>query len=79
MFLEWGEHTKRRNPAQQIVYHLKNSIKAEFVTQAFAKFFECINSYPMIDENLGEKFFSVHLCEAPVSRFFRTVPKFQEL
>ncbi|KAL7051033.1 hypothetical protein ACKWTF_004303 [Chironomus riparius] len=62
---EWGEHTKRRNPAQQIVYHLKNSIKAEFVTQAFAKFFECISSYPMIDENLGDKFFSVHLCEAP--------------
>ncbi|XP_070499114.1 cap-specific mRNA (nucleoside-2'-O-)-methyltransferase 2 [Chironomus tepperi] len=62
---EWGEHTKRRNPAQQIVYHLKNSIKAEFVTQAFAKFFECINSYPMIDDNLGDKFFSVHLCEAP--------------
>lgn len=64
---EWSQHTKRRNPASQIVYHLKNVIKAEFVTQAFSKFYECINSYPMISENLGEKFFSVHLCEAPVS------------
>lgn len=63
---EWGEHTRRRNPTQQIVFHLKNSIKGEFVTQAFAKFFECVNTYPLINENIEKgKFFSVHLCEAP--------------
>jgi cap2 methyltransferase len=61
---EWSRHTRNRNPAQQIVHHLKNVIQAEFVTQAFAKFFECISAYPMVD-NFEDVFQSVHLCEAP--------------
>ena len=61
---EWSRHTRNRNPAQQILIHLKNVIHAEFVTQAFAKFFECISAYPMIGD-VGNVFQSVHLCEAP--------------
>lgn len=62
---EWSRHTRNRNPAQQILTHLKNELHLEFVTQAFAKFFECISAYPMIDSVLGDVFQSVHLCEAP--------------
>ena len=63
---EWSQHTRKRNPCQQIVYAIKNEIKAEFVTQAFVKMFECIASYPLVDSNFFiDKFVSVHLCEAP--------------
>lgn len=61
---EWSFHTRNRNPAQHILNHLKNEIRGEFVTQAFAKFFECVSAFPMI-ENVGKVFQSVHLCEAP--------------
>lgn len=61
---EWSRHTRNRNPAQQILHHLKNGIRGEFVTQAFAKFFECISAYPMVC-NFENVFQSVHLCEAP--------------
>ena len=60
----WSQHTRNRNPAQQILHHLKNETRCEFVTQAFAKFYECISAYPMVN-NVGEVFQSVHLCEAP--------------
>lgn len=61
---EWSRHTRNRNPAQQILLHLKNVVQAEFVTQAFAKFFECVSAYPMV-KDCKEIFQSVHLCEAP--------------
>lgn len=61
---EWSRHTRKRNPAQAVLQHLKSEVGCEFVTQAFAKFFECISAYPMIT-NVGEVFQSVHLCEAP--------------
>lgn len=63
---EWSRHTRNRNPAQQILQHLKNEFHCEFVTQAFAKFFECISAYPMVRVQSSDKVFqSVHLCEAP--------------
>lgn len=61
---EWSLHTRQRNPAQQILHYLKSEIRAEFVTQAFAKFFECVSAYPMV-ANVKGVFQSVHLCEAP--------------
>lgn len=66
-YIEWSEHTRKRNPAQLIMYYLKSEIKCEFVTQAFAKMYECLCSYPLI-QPVGDNFFSVHLCEAPVSK-----------
>lgn len=63
---EWSRHTRQRNPAQQVLTHLKNVIHAEFVTQAFAKFYECVNAYPLFNNVNNETVFqSVHLCEAP--------------
>lgn len=61
---EWSRHTRNRNAAQPIIQYLKNEMHCEFVTQAFAKFFECVSAYPMVN-NVGEVFQSVHLCEAP--------------
>jgi cap2 methyltransferase len=61
---EWSRHTRNRNPAQQILQHLKNVTQAEFVTQAFAKFFECVSAYPMVTD-CKDVFQSFHLCEAP--------------
>lgn len=61
---DWSNHTTSRNPAQLITSHLKSQIRAEFVTQAFSKFFECVSAYPMVN-NVGAVFQSVHLCEAP--------------
>ncbi|CRK92685.1 CLUMA_CG006346, isoform A, partial [Clunio marinus] len=61
---EWARHTRNRNPAQQIIHHLRAHIHGEFVSQAFAKFYECVSAYPMIN-NVEKVFHSVHLCEAP--------------
>lgn len=61
---DWSRHTRNRNPAQQILSHLKSEIGGEFVTQAFAKFYECVSAYPMVN-NVGEVYQSIHLCEAP--------------
>lgn len=62
---EWSYHTRQRNPAQHIPVHLKNVIRCEFVTQAFAKFFEVLNSFQMVNNFEEKTFQSVHLCEAP--------------
>lgn len=63
---EWTKHTRSRNPAQCCIHHLRTEIGGEFVTQAFAKFYECISAFPVIEStNFTEKFQSIHLCEAP--------------
>lgn len=62
---EWSRHTRHRNPAQQILHYLKNEIRGEFVTQAFAKFFECLSAYPIVNTFEKNSYLSVHLCEAP--------------
>lgn len=63
---EWTKHTRSRNPAQQIIHHLRSEINGEFVTQAFAKFYECISAFPVIEStNFDGKLQSIHLCEAP--------------
>ncbi|CAD7076890.1 unnamed protein product [Hermetia illucens] len=59
---EWSAHTRRRNPSGEVAWRLKNAIEAEFVTQAWCKFFECLNRFPIV---LGPRLNSIHLCEAP--------------
>lgn len=59
---EWGLHTRRRNPAGDIIGKIKLEINAEFVTQAWCKFYEILNQYPVVTSS---KLNSVHLCEAP--------------
>lgn len=61
---EWSQHTRRRNPAGDIPYKTRVEMGGEFVTQAWCKFYECLCSYPLVNNNW--KFVnSLHLCEAP--------------
>ncbi|XP_011181564.2 cap-specific mRNA (nucleoside-2'-O-)-methyltransferase 2 isoform X2 [Zeugodacus cucurbitae] len=58
----WSLHTRRQDPSNEIPWRLKNETKAEFVTIAWCKFFECLHSYPLVkDAHLN----SLHLCELP--------------
>lgn len=63
---EWTKHTTCRNPARQIIHHLRNELKCEFVTQAFGKFYECLSTFPIVESSKFDKRLqSIHLCEAP--------------
>ncbi|XP_017867169.1 PREDICTED: cap-specific mRNA (nucleoside-2'-O-)-methyltransferase 2 [Drosophila arizonae] len=59
---EWSTHTNRRDPSGEISWRLKNETKAEFVTVAWCKFFECLHRYPLIKQ---PELNTLHLCEAP--------------
>ncbi|XP_055529350.1 cap-specific mRNA (nucleoside-2'-O-)-methyltransferase 2 [Wyeomyia smithii] len=60
----WHQHTRNRSSLPPILNELRHHIGAEFVTQAFAKLYECVASYELVPREKKE-FFSVHLCEAP--------------
>ncbi|EDW02506.1 cap-specific mRNA (nucleoside-2'-O-)-methyltransferase 2 [Drosophila grimshawi] len=59
---EWSTHTNRRDPSGEISWRLKNETKAEFVTVAWCKFFECLHRYPLVKQ---PQLNTLHLCEAP--------------
>uniref|UniRef100_W8BQT0 Cap-specific mRNA (nucleoside-2'-O-)-methyltransferase 2 n=1 Tax=Ceratitis capitata TaxID=7213 RepID=W8BQT0_CERCA len=59
---DWSLHTRRQDPSNEIPWRLKNETKAEFVTIAWCKFFECLHSYPLVK---GPHLNSLHLCELP--------------
>ncbi|KAH8402465.1 hypothetical protein KR009_012205, partial [Drosophila setifemur] len=59
---EWSAHTNRRDPSGEVSWRLKNETKAEFVTVAWCKLFECLHRYPLVQ---GPVMNSLHLCEAP--------------
>ncbi|XP_052859890.1 cap-specific mRNA (nucleoside-2'-O-)-methyltransferase 2 [Anopheles cruzii] len=61
----WHEHTRRRCSSAPILYELKSYVRAEFVTQAFAKLYECLVAYELVARESGDHLYSVHLCEAP--------------
>ncbi|XP_053664734.1 cap-specific mRNA (nucleoside-2'-O-)-methyltransferase 2 [Anopheles marshallii] len=61
---DWHQHTRKRSSLLPILNELRYRIKAEFVTQAFAKLYECVSAYDLINTELRE-LYSVHLCEAP--------------
>uniref|UniRef100_A0A182JZC2 Cap-specific mRNA (nucleoside-2'-O-)-methyltransferase 2 n=1 Tax=Anopheles christyi TaxID=43041 RepID=A0A182JZC2_9DIPT len=61
---DWHQHTRKRSSLLPILNELRYRIKAEFVTQAFAKLYECVSAYELIDPQQHE-LYSVHLCEAP--------------
>lgn len=65
---DWHQHTRRRSSLQPILSELRHRIRAEFVTQAFAKLYECVSAYELVPPaTVGKfrEFYSVHLCEAP--------------
>ncbi|KAH8277656.1 hypothetical protein KR018_003248, partial [Drosophila ironensis] len=59
---EWSSHTNRCGPSGEVTWRLKKETKAEFVTVAWCKMFECLHRYPLLP---GPVVNSVHLCEAP--------------
>ncbi|XP_067632449.1 cap-specific mRNA (nucleoside-2'-O-)-methyltransferase 2 [Eurosta solidaginis] len=59
---EWSQHTRRQDPTNEIPWRLKKETKAEFVTVAWCKFFECLHAFPLVK---GPKLNSLHLCELP--------------
>lgn len=61
---EWHQHTRRRSSLFPILQELRHRVRAEFVTQAFAKLYECVAAYELVPGDATE-FYSVHLCEAP--------------
>ncbi|XP_065655014.1 cap-specific mRNA (nucleoside-2'-O-)-methyltransferase 2 isoform X3 [Hydra vulgaris] len=60
----WRSHTTQTHKCGLIVSYLKSYIKAEFVTQAWAKFYTILSTFDLFSENLTVAS-SVHLCEAP--------------
>ncbi|KAI4459455.1 hypothetical protein MML48_6g00006350 [Holotrichia oblita] len=64
---EWSNHTKYRDPSTSIISAIKHTFKAELVTQAWCKFYECVSEFPIVSKNAIEQgqLNSVHICEAP--------------
>ncbi|XP_053684883.1 cap-specific mRNA (nucleoside-2'-O-)-methyltransferase 2 [Sabethes cyaneus] len=60
----WHQHTRNRSSLLPILHELRHRIGGEFVTQAFAKLYECVAAYELVPRDRKE-LFSVHLCEAP--------------
>ncbi|XP_058463306.1 cap-specific mRNA (nucleoside-2'-O-)-methyltransferase 2 [Malaya genurostris] len=61
---DWHQHTRRRSSLFRILRELRYRIGGEFVTQAFAKLYECVAVYKLVPQE-KKQFASVHLCEAP--------------
>ncbi|ESP01692.1 hypothetical protein LOTGIDRAFT_139267 [Lottia gigantea] len=62
--VSWHHHTKFMHIAGGIMHELKTAFHVELCTQAWCKFYEILNKFPIIPENCTE-INSVHLCEAP--------------
>jgi len=64
---EWNMHTKKRNPAGEIVWKIKKNISSELITFAWCKMYECLSSFNIMRPEIckDSKFNSLHLCEAP--------------
>lgn len=77
----WHAHTTNTNPSQRVCHAIKRRAQPEMLTQAWLKFYEIVNGYPIVPteeegtvkvslnptmEDEGRvSFTSVHLCEAP--------------
>lgn len=59
---DWSVHTRKKDPCGEIPWKIKTDIKAEFVTIAWCKLFECLHQYKMVEDGTLN---SLHLCEAP--------------
>ncbi|XP_055705052.1 cap-specific mRNA (nucleoside-2'-O-)-methyltransferase 2 [Phlebotomus papatasi] len=61
----WSTHTSTQSPSSVIIPKIKETFVAEFVTQAWTKFYECLSSFPLIPKNSPQSLNTLHLCEAP--------------
>lgn len=64
---KWRCHTSRTNPCGSVVKYLRQQVRPELCTQAWAKFYEIISSCNIIPKKcIDNKILtSLHLCEAP--------------
>jgi cap2 methyltransferase len=58
-------HTSFVNRAGSVINRVKKEIYPELLTQAWLKFYECLNEYSLVSGVKGSSFLSLHLCEAP--------------
>ena len=63
----WRRHTSKTNPCGLVVKHLRDAVKPELCTQAWAKFYEILSSCNIIPQKCidNKNVTSLHLCEAP--------------
>ncbi|RZC27700.1 cap-specific mRNA (nucleoside-2'-O-)-methyltransferase 2 [Asbolus verrucosus] len=64
---EWSRHTKNRDPSSYIIRFIRQKFRPELLTQAWCKFYECLNTHCLIPKDAVNSgvFSSLHLCEAP--------------
>ena len=64
---KWRRHTGKTNPCGSVVKRLRETVKPELCTQAWAKFYEIVSSCRIIPSTCIEskQLTSLHLCEAP--------------
>lgn len=53
------------NSASTIVPYLREKLNIEIGTQAWAKMFEILSNYPLINYQSNQNWITLHLCEAP--------------
>lgn len=65
----WSKFTAKRDPSSAIAWFIRNEVKAEFVTKAWCKFYECLSAYPIVKVNSHGEFNSVRVEYASSSTF----------
>ncbi|CAF1367938.1 unnamed protein product [Adineta ricciae] len=62
---EWNRHTAYMNVASTIVPYLREKLQIEVGTQAWAKMFEILANFSLINCEENKPWRTLHLCEAP--------------
>lgn len=55
----WSKFTAKRDPSSSIAWYLRSEVKAEFVTKAWCKFYECLGAFPIVKISPQGEFNSV--------------------
>lgn len=59
----WSKFTAKRDPSSAIAWYLRSEVKAEFVTKAWCKFYECLSAFPIVKVSAQGEFNSVRLSQ----------------
>lgn len=60
----WRAHTTSTKVASNVIFRVRDNIRAEFVTRAWCKMTEMLSAYDLLPSN-SEQITSIHICEAP--------------
>ncbi|CAF3816431.1 unnamed protein product [Rotaria sp. Silwood1] len=63
--IDWNRHTAHMNTASTIVPYLREKLNIEIGTQAWAKMYEILANFDLINCENNQKWITLHLCEAP--------------